>query len=633
MCGISGLLYYSASPEPSEPQQLIGAMNRSIAHRGPDDEGYWRDTSGRVHLGHRRLSILDLSQLGHQPMVSPSGNAIVFNGEIYNFKELRATFKDRAFRSESDTEVLLALYDRDGARCVDRLNGMFAFAVWDEARGKLFLARDQIGIKPLYYTLKNGVFAFSSELRALLTLPWVRAELDEEALYDFLTFNRVSPPRTMFKGIHKFHPGYCMVVGKLGIEQYAPYWEATYGDYAALTEEEIEARVLGELRRSVHAQMISDVPVGAFLSGGVDSSAVVALMSEVTTHPVKTYSVGFEGAPDYDERRFAALISKQFRTDHHERIVTRQDIVEFLPKIVDVYDEPLADATSIPIYFISQAARQNGTIVVLTGDGADELFCGYRGWMRYARLYPFYRLLRNSPAPLRALARIAARRLDESSPAHEMLMRAANQWEFFWGAGGFKESAKRSVLSASFLKRMEHHLSHSHIERFQEMFRRAAPAARGQDYCDWMSFLGLKDIVPNLYLYRADRLGMAHSIELRVPYLDRHLVDLGLSLPGRLKIRNSEPKYILKKSLETLLPKEILYRRKMGFCVPLDEWMKDILVSYVDEGIDQFCYDTGLFDREAIAGMVKRCRQGDPQVVHSLWNIYFLMAWFKRWLP
>jgi asparagine synthase (glutamine-hydrolysing) len=635
MCGINGVFNFSGK-EIRHPDQLIQAMNSAIVHRGPDDGGYWCDDKQEVFLGHRRLSILDLSKRGHQPMIGPKGTVIVFNGEIYNYRELRKQLSHTVFQSDTDTEVLLHLYERMGSRLLKELNGMYAFAFWDSSERKLFLARDRIGKKPLYYTTMNGIFAFSSEIKALLTLPWVKASLDEEALYHFLTFNKVAPPHTMFEGIHKFHPGYMMQVGGGGIEEYEPYWEVSYSDFSDMHSDQLQALILEQLRKSVEYRMVSDVPVGAFLSGGVDSSAIVALMSKLTPHPVKTYSIGFDGFHNnvkFDERKYARMVSDQFGTEHHERIVTRKEITEFLPRIAEIYDEPLADATSIPIYFISQMARANGTIVVLTGDGADELFCGYDNWLPYARLYPFYRLISRAPAPVRALFSMARSMVDEQSRLYEIMSRASKGQEFFWGgASAIKESAKHTLLSDGFKQRMAAHDLAGHIVRCRNQFEHATARHRDSSYVDWMVYIGLKDIIPNLYLYRADHLGMANSVEIRVPFLDYNMVNMAVSIPGRWKVKDGEPKYILKKALESILPREILYRKKVGFCVPLEEWMKDIVVGHVQDRFVHFCDEVDLFDKKGIAELLDRCRRGDASVVHSLWNIYFLMTWHDHWL-
>jgi len=632
MCGINGFFNYSKISI-SEQENLIERMNKAISHRGPDDCGIWSNPASNVYLGHQRLSILDLSERGHQPMVSPKGTAIVYNGEIYNFKILRKELISQPFFSETDTEVLLYIYEKFGHNCLDRVNGMFAFALWDEAKKELFLARDRIGIKPLYYTEINGVFAFASEIKALLSLPWIKAELDEEAFYHFLTFNKVIPPFTMFKNINKFHPGYMMVIGENGIKKYEPYWELSYSDYSSLSEEDLIDLVVSKLEESVQNRLLSDVPVGAFLSGGVDSSSIVSLMSKNVSFPVKTYSIGFQNSPSYDERVYARKISRQFGTEHFEKIVTPQDIVEFLPKIVDIFDEPLADATSIPIYFLSQLARENGTIVILTGDGADELFCGYRSWMRYVKLFPYYRLLSKFPKIIRSGLANFYGAINKGSPYYEILNRLKKSQEFYWsGARGFKESTKHSFLSKDFVQKMAGKNSYDQVLYYQKLFGSIQKHNRESTFIDWLCFMGLKDSIPNYYLYRADHLGMANSIELRVPFLDHDYVNFAISIEGKWKIHANEPKYVLKKSLEGILPSEIIYRKKQGFCVPLLEWAGDVMVNYIESNLKVFCRETGLFNENGLREQISQTRKGNIDYISMLWTIYFLMAWIRKWM-
>lgn len=632
MCGINGFYNYADRSIDSQ-DQLIQLMNKELVHRGPDDMGQWHNDRRAITLGHRRLSILDLSPRGHQPMHGREGATIVFNGEIYNFRDLKKQFDPDSFNSESDTEVMLRLYEKKGLSFLNDLNGMFAFGLWDESEGKLMLARDRVGIKPLYYSMLGGVFSFSSEIRSLLKLPWINAAMDERSLYYYLTFNKVSHPDTMFEGIKKFHPGYRMVVGSGGIERYEPYWDVEYTDYSQYTDDDLQSAIYGTLRTAVQRRMVSDVPVGAFLSGGVDSSAVVGLMSEFTSNPVKTYSIGFEDAPGYDELAYASAVSRQFGTDHHEKIVTRNDIVDFLPQVVDIFDEPLADATSIPIYFISELARENGSIVVLTGDGADEEFLGYRGWQSYLKWSPYYRVLQSMPGIVSRCAASISGMANANSTLHEILSRAANGQELFWGgAGAIKESAKHALLSEKYLERMCTTDIHSGIEKLRGQFDSLNRGHGKNSIADWMSYVGIKEIMPNYYLYRADRLGMAHSIELRVPFLDHEVVNLALSIPGDRKLPGGEPKGILKKSLEGLLTKETLYRKKAGFCVPLDLWLGDIVADSVETQMVNFCQDTGLLDVKGVKALIKRYRRGGANTTHSLWNIFFLMNWHRRWI-
>lgn len=635
MCGING--YFSlGTAVNTRAEQHLADMNRCIAHRGPDDHGTWSDPSGHLHLGHLRLSIIDLSPGGHQPMISQSGTVIIFNGEIFNYKELKERFfPGHTFRSGSDTEVILLLYEKFGSACLQHLNGMFAFAIWDPTKQELFIARDRSGKKPLYYTVQEGVFSFSSEIKALLELPWVKRELDEEALYHFLTYNMLPAPLTMFKDIRKLDAATFMIVKSEGIRSQEKFWDINYSDLSGKSQEECEDELYKRLLSAVDYRMVSDVPVGAFLSGGVDSSAIVTLMAKKATYPVKTYSVGFEGQPDYDELEFAGKIARNLKTDHYEQIISAHDIRDYLPHVVDVFDEPMADATCIPIHFISKKAREEGTIVVLTGDGSDELFAGYRNWQKYLKRYPMYRTLRKMPALLRKGMAAAYSVYAPGSAKAEIFHRAAQEQEFFWGgARSFKESTKRSFLSDAFNVRHPHLNSYSVIAALQSSYLKMQQgSSRSFSDVDWMCYLGYKFIIPNYYLYRMDRLGMSNSIEIRTPFLDYELVNYALSLPGFMKSYGGEPKYILKKSLERILPKEILYRKKMGFNVPLREWAGEMMLDFIDTHLDEFCDRHPAFNKDGLRKQVQRFKSGDEKVTNTLWTVYFLMAWFKKWLP
>jgi asparagine synthase (glutamine-hydrolysing) len=630
MCGINGI--YNFSEQQVDAAALTAVMNTCIAHRGPDDEGAWNDRSHRLHLGHRRLSIIDLSPAGHQPMVDDQNNAIVFNGEIYNYRELKALLQQESFRSDSDTEVLMKLLAKENTNALHKLNGMFAFAYWNESRQKLLLVRDRLGKKPLYYTVQNGVLAFSSEIRSLLTLPWVSAVPDDEALYHFLTFNQVAAPRTLFSNIYKLPPASFIIAGKNGIETEQTYWDVEYSSIAEKDEESISSRIRKELSDAVARRMVADVPVGAFLSGGVDSSAIVAYMHQLGHQKIKTYSVGFSGQPDYTELLYAEKIAKKYATDHYEKIVEPDDIRELLPEMADIFDEPLADSTAIPIYFISKLARSKGSIVVQTGDGSDELFSGYRNWSRYAKLYPWFNLYNKLPSWIKKTVAAAASANDGSSPASEILQRAVRNEEFFWGgAKAFKESTKHSFLTKEWSLKMKDVHSYAVISRLKTAFMQHQQKHELNDI-DWMCYLGVKQQVPERYLYRMDKLGMASSIEIRSPFLDYQLVNYALSIPSSWKIKNGIPKYILKKSLEGVLDHETLYRKKMGFCVPIREWGEEIMLEYIKENMDQFCRKTGVFSKEGLTRLLNSMHQGNENTTNQLYTIYFLMAWYERWI-
>ena len=634
MCGINGI--FGFDHELSEGKSLVSAMNVSIRHRGPDDQGYWSNERGTLYFGHLRLSIIDLSPAGHQPMISDRGTSIVFNGEIYNYIELRDRFfKDVPLKSNSDTEILLLLYEKFGEHCLDHLNGMFAFTIWDPHKEELFIARDRSGKKPFYYSFNEGKFAFSSELKALLTLPWMKRELDENALYHFLTFNMLTPPQTMFRGISKLEPGYSMHVKKNGDFELRPFWEVNYNNaIAGKSESEAAEIIRTSFDKALRYRMVSDVPVGAFLSGGVDSSAIVAGMAGMTSRPVNTFSIGFEGQQSYDERFWASKVAKEYKTNHQEIVVTSDDIESFLPRVVSIFDEPMADETCIPIYFLSQKARESGSIVVLTGDGSDELFAGYRNWRKYIRLFPWYEKYSKLPRFMRNMILSGGKMLRPDSNAVEMLSRAANGHDFFWlGARSFKEATKDRFLTRDFLSRAGIPASHAVIDGYRKMYENARRGGgRSFNYTDWMCYLGFKFIVPNYYLYRMDHLGMANSIEIRSPFLDYEFVNTALSVNPDFKLVNNEPKHILKKALEPVLSKEILYRKKMGFCVPIREWAGDIMIDYIEKNLKTFCDIHPMFKYDELNGLLRELKSGRETSVNKLWTLYFLIAWFKRWL-
>ena len=630
MCGINGILYFNNGNQRAL-KPVIGEMNRLIRHRGPDDSGIWEHPGGFLSMGQQRLSIIDLSAAGHQPMLSEKGSAIVFNGEIYNYKELKSKITDIKFQSDSDTEVLLHLLERKGLPALEELNGMFAFAFWDEDKQELLLARDRAGKKPLYYTINQGRFIFSSELRSILSVPGVEKIPDDEQLYHFLTFNQVNAPNTLFKGIKKLKPGEWLRISRNGTLDGGDYWTINYRDLRTISESEASDLLLSSFRKSVRYRMIADVPVGAFLSGGVDSSAVVAVMSEMTSHPVKTFTIGFEGQAAYNELSEAGKIAKRYSTDHHEKIVRQQDLMELIDKVADIFDDPIGDATSIPIYFIAQLAREQGTIVVLSGDGSDELFAGYNAWSRYNKLYPYYKLFLQAPRFIRKSINSLAGNTDNSTG--EMLNRAAEGQEFFWGgAKAFKESYKRKLLSDHWLQTTQGYNSYTVIEEMKAEFNRYRQKSPWLNHLDWMCFLGYRQQIPTRYLHRMDKLGMANSIEIRCPFLDYEFTELALSLPPSLKIKNNTPKYILKKSFEKILDHDTLYRKKMGFCVPLKEWAGDQMSDFIETNLHSFCSNTGYFNEGALRKQLHNLQNGQKDNSNDMWTIYFLMSWFKRWM-
>ncbi len=632
MCGINGIHFRGKTP-PRSPEDLMRSMNQSIVHRGPDNSGVWLSDDAQTVFGHQRLSIIDLSTQGHQPMVLKSGIAISFNGEIYNYQDLKKLVPDFNFQSNSDTEVILALYEKYGIDFIQKLNGMFAFALYNPSDENLLLVRDRIGKKPLYYTELGGYFAWSSEIRSLLELPWIKPELDEESLYHYLTYNFVPPPSTMFNKIYKLEPGQYLKMSKNGKIRVDSYWEVEWQNLRELSELEVADTLAEKLEKAVELRMVSDVPVGAFLSGGVDSSTIVALMNRHTNRPVKTYSIGFAGQSEYDELAEARSVAKLLNTDHYEKVINASDIRDFLPKIVDVLDEPLADTTAIPIYFLSQMAKENNSKVILTGDGPDELLLGYSNWKKYVQFYPYYRLLSQMPKAIKNLIKLGGNFFEDGGAEQEIFERLGDGSELFWGgARSFKEGSKRQYLSENFIHRNKEVWSGKIIERYKSQYTSSLKANRKYSDSDWMSYLGFKFLIPNFYMHRADRLSMAHSVEARAPFLDFNFVNTAISVPKNLKIKNGEPKFALKKACERYLPKEVLYRKKKGFCVPIREWGSDIMIDYLQAELPSFGKKTDIFNVSEIGHLITEVKKGNSNFINRLWTIYFFVNWYNRWI-
>ena len=492
MCGICGILSISSGFDASEP--TVVAMRDTMVHRGPDDAGAdsWGD--GRVAFGHRRLSIVDLSPAGHNPMPNEDQTVwITFNGEIYNHRALRSELeaKGHRYRSNTDTETIIHLYEEEGPRCVERLQGMFAIAIWDERRQELFLARDRLGIKPLYYTQPHGGFAFASEIKALLAHPAVSPDLDEEAFFHYLTFVCTPAPLTMFKGISKLAPGERMIVRTDGSTSSDIFWspmsDTAVREVSEMSEAEMEERLLTLLRASIEKRMMADVPFGVFLSGGVDSSTNVALMSELMTEPVRTFSVAFKEYEQYNELQYAREIAQRFGADHHEIVIDWNDLESFLPEMIFHQDEPIADWVCVPLHYVSRLARENDTIVVQVGEGSDELFHGYDLYINAARFRRrFWEPLQRVPAPLRRgtgraateLARRVGRGEVHVLPVAEA---AAGRLPFWGGAICYQGAIKERVLAKN-----GHRIPDSYdvVERFWSRGRAGAPRRRPAEQDD-----------------------------------------------------------------------------------------------------------------------------------------------------
>jgi asparagine synthase (glutamine-hydrolysing) len=637
MCGICGVLAFNDSFACDE--RVIVAMRDTMTHRGPDDAGVWRSPSGRVALGHRRLSIVDVSHSGHQPMSNEDGSVwVAFNGEIYNHDELRPGLEARGhrYRSRCDTETIVHLYEEEGPRCVEQLDGMFALAVWDERRRELFLARDRLGKKPLYWTRTPAGLAFASEIKALLRHPAVSPDLDVAAFHDYLTFVCTPAPATMFAGISKLSPAECVTVSLDGNIHSEIYWTPMSShaadELAGRSADELGERLLELLRASIARRMMSDVPFGVFLSGGVDSSTNVALMSELMSEPVRTFSVAFHEHERYNELEYARQIARQFGTDHREVLIDAEDLVSFLPEMVHHQDEPIADWVCVPLYYVSKLARESGTIVVQVGEGSDELFHGYQNYIdAVSRRRRYWEPFQRAPASVRNLLASTALEVSRHTGrgalhAQYIADAAAGQLPFWGGAICYTGELKRQILIGNGNRPDAYRI----VRGLWEEAERENP---GADLLQKMTYLELKQRLAELLLMRVDKMTMATSVEARVPFLDRELVEFALALPMDMKVRGGVGKWLLKRTVDGLLPSDIVHRKKQGFGAPVAEWFRGDLGARAQREIrSSSLAERGLLDYARIDQLWAEHRSGRMDWSFQLWNLYNVSAWHDHWV-
>ncbi|MBX7221820.1 MAG: asparagine synthase (glutamine-hydrolyzing) [Blastocatellia bacterium] len=637
MCGIAGFIGNRTEAD-------LNRMLDAVRHRGPDDRGTYvkRERHGAlVGLGQQRLSILDLSSAGHNPMPNSARNRwLVYNGETYNFREIRQELatKGHRFHSECDTEVILAANDEWGIRHLDRLNGMFAYAVWDETTDTLLLVRDRLGIKPLYYVETADGIAFGSEIKSLLTLPGVKAELDQEALHEYLTFLWVPDPKTAFRGIRKLPPGHYLTWnnGTLTIKQ---YWDIHFQEDFSRSQTYWEATLREQLRLAVERQLVSDVPLGAFLSGGVDSSSIVGLMTrrferDGAGRTVQTYTMG-SSAEDLaydvndDDTEYARQVGKLFHTDYHESLL-QPDVINLLPKMVWHMDEPVADPAILTSYLICRAARETLT-VMLSGMGADEVFAGYPRHLAAVRLAKLFNLVpQRMSEPLVALLPGAGTgTFGKVSRNVKKLAKSAGLPfdERYLGYGTYFTDAEKMALYAPELQaatvRMDaYHAHRTYLER-----------VKGEHPVNQMLYLDFKTFLPCLNLTYSDKTSMAASVEVRVPFLDHTLVELSAQMPADLKLHGTTRKYILKKCLQDLLPKNILYRKKAGFSAPVRAWLRRDLREMVDDLLSETTLKRrGLFNPTEVRRLIEAQRQGREDNALKIYQLLTLELWLQTFV-
>lgn len=600
-------------------------MGNVIRHRGPDAGGEYLDA--HVGLAHRRLSIIDLSEHGNQPMFSTDGRlVIVFNGEIYNFQSLRAELERDGlqFRTRTDTEVLLGLYRKYGTDCLAHLNGMFAFAIWDLDRKRLFLARDRIGKKPLYYYhAGRDKLAFASEIKSLLQVPGLDFQVEPTAVADFLKYHYIPAPKTIFQRVHKLPPGHFLTLDIGCSPKVDEYWDVSFASGSNQTMEDAQDQLLELLQQSTALRMIADVPLGAFLSGGVDSSAVVALMAKASPQPVRTCTIGFDDK-DFDESPFAREVAELFGTDHQEYRVKAnlEETIDLLPQF---FDEPFADSSAVPTYHVSRLARQAVT-VALAGDGGDESFGGYA---KYAVELKEDLARRFLPRPFLQALHGLSRGWTHPLPrkAHSLAGSAlADPARAFYRTNTYMDDQTLEKVLADSVRRQCS--DYDPAEQTIRHYRKVADA----DHVTRMLYTDLKTYLPDDILVKVDRMSMAHSLEVRAPFLDYRIIEFAASLPSRFKIRGNDKKILLRKTFSRLLPEAILNRRKQGFSVPLDSWFRHELKAYAEQVLFG---SPALADLLSIDGVNKIWQDHQQKKLDQgtmLWSLLMLALWQREYL-
>lgn len=632
MCGICGT--YNYNTDAPVDRDVLGRMAAVIAHRGPDDDGFYVSPDGRLGLGFRRLSIVDLAG-GHQPMSNEDGSAwIVFNGEIYNHAALRPALEaaGHVYRTRADTETILHQWEESGEAVVEKLGGMFAFAIYDAKAGRLLLARDRIGIKPLYWFDNGHSFIFASEIKALLEHPDVPRRLDRRKLGEYLGYLAVAPPATLFEGIRKLRAGHTLTVEpRTGPAASRRWWNPlpAPGQPDITDPETASAMVLERLRAAVKARLMSDVPFGAFLSGGVDSSAIVALMSRELSRPVETFSIGYQDDPGFNEYDYARRVAGLFGTHHHEIRIDHEDFKRFLPKLVHHQDEPISDPVCVPLYYVAKLARDSGVIVTLVGEGSDELFFGYAWHNRVRLMYErWWRPLARLPRPLKVGAAGVLSPLVDP-PRRDFLRRfGAGGEPFLGGAVTFYDTEIPGLLTPEALQDIDPPLA-----AVEALYAETKGRLDPEDFTRRSTYLELMYRLPELLLMRVDKMTMATSVEGRVPFLDHAVIELAFRLSADLKVRRGTGKWILKQALRDILPAEIIDRPKLGFHVPVTSWFGRSLADYARQVLLDKSSPAGeLFRREAVERLLRRQAEGGVNFGMRIWALVNFALWHRHWI-
>ena len=643
MCGISGFFDRAARSEEDRLQAIARGMSDSLSHRGPDDEGVWTDPASGIALSFRRLAIRDLSPAGHQPMVSASGRFVIaYNGEIYSHAEIARDVEAKGvrFRGHSDTEVMLESFELFGIKpTLERLIGMFAIALWDRETRTLTLIRDRVGIKPLYWAQFGDLFLWGSELKALRAHPGCGHEIDSDSVAAYLRHAYVPAPRTIYRGIHKLPPGTMLTLKPGAAPAIEPYWDAraivtrAVHERLDLPDGEAVTRLEDLLRDAIGRRLVADVPLGAFLSGGIDSSTVAALMQTQSNRPIRTYTIGFD-VDGYDEAKNAKAVAAHLGTEHTELYVAPEHAREVIPKLADMYDEPFADSSQIPTFLVSEMTRRHVT-VALSGDGGDELFAGYS---RYTLGKQIWERMHRLPSPVRALA-AAGIRLLPPGIWDRLIKLAPEPWNS-------KLSGRRLHKGADVMTDPDGaDFYRTIVSQWMEpdSLARGGREPRGvlwdptviesvPDFVERMQFLDLVTYLPDDILSKVDRASMAVSLEVRVPLLDHRVIDFAFRLPPRLKLRDGVGKYLLRQVLYRHVPRELVERPKMGFGVPIGAWLRGPLRDWAEDLLDARKLDLGgLVDPAPVRRMWATHLSGTSDFEYPLWTVLMLESWRRRW--
>jgi asparagine synthase (glutamine-hydrolysing) len=629
MCGIAGILQLDGA---APAKDILEKMTRTLSHRGPDGEGFY--LHGAIALGHRRLSIIDLSEAGRQPMGNEDGSVwITFNGEIYNFLAIRTVLESRGHRfiSHTDSEVIVHAYEEWGVDCLQKFNGMFSFALWDGRHNNLWLVRDRLGVKPLFYCQLPQAFLFGSEIKAILEYPLVQRQVDLQALSYFLSLNYTPAPFTLFKSIRQVLPGHFALIGMDGHISHQQYWDVHYQeDFRAKTEQEYLEEFDQLLQDAVKLRLVSDVPFGAFLSGGIDSSTVSYWMAKNLSEPLKTFTIGFN-EPSFDEVDYARRTAQTIGSQHYEKFIKAQ-AAEILPKIIWHAEEPTADSSMVAVYYLSQMTRQHVTMVQ-SGDGADEILAGYEtyaaslmhkyyhqlpGFIRKKVISPLVNSLPSSDAKVSLDAKF--KRFIAGADIQGETVHAA--WRMIFNAG-----ERRQLLEPVW----EQPGSQSD---FLALFQQSFDATDARLPLNRLLYVDTRLYLPNDMLVKVDRMSMAHGLEAREPFLDFRLVEFAASLPPNLKLKNlTQTKYILKKSMQARLPREVIWRKKAGFNVPNARWIKGDLKPLVLEALSASnIRSMGILNPAAVNEVLQQHFSGKAENSHKIWCLLTLALWWRRFI-